>query len=69
MNAAIITPLPGGRAEFSWRGIDQTFASTADALAEVNRRGIRCQVQPFPELSFPEFPVEVLAVSPALQAS
>ncbi|WP_250029679.1 hypothetical protein [Paractinoplanes maris] len=61
MSPATITPLPGGRAEFSWRGIDHTFPSTELAMAEARRRDIRFDLLPFPALS-----PDVLAVSPAL---
>lgn len=63
MTRATITPQPGGRAEFTWRGIDHTFASTAEAMDQARRRGIDFEVARFPAPPF------VLAESPALTAT
>lgn len=61
MTPATITPIPGGRAAFSWRGVEHTFDDVFAARAEAEARGIPCEVAPFP------MPPIVLAESPALR--
>lgn len=47
---AVVTPLPGGKAHGSWRGVEHTFDDVFEASAEFRRRGIRVEVLPFPSL-------------------
>ncbi len=67
MTPATITPLPGGKALFSWRGIEHTFDSLYGAIGEARTRGIAHEVLPFPDLPV-DLPSAVLAVSPAFKS-
>lgn len=59
---AVIKPLPDGRAELRWRGVEQTFRNSSEALSELRQHPfLKVEVLPFPPLS-----PQVLAVSPVL---
>jgi hypothetical protein len=60
---AVVTPLPGGRAHLSWRGVEHTFDDVFEALAECEQRRIRVEVLPFPQV-----PVAVTWTHPAFIA-
>lgn len=47
---AVVTPLPGGKAHGSWRGVEHMFDDVLEASEEFRRRGIRVEVLPFPSL-------------------
>ncbi|MEU4558611.1 hypothetical protein AB0F72_09475 [Actinoplanes sp. NPDC023936] len=66
MSAATITPLPGGKALFVWRGIEHVFADVFEAQREARARGI--PVADCPVTPFAATPVTVIATSPALAA-
>jgi hypothetical protein len=62
MTTATITPLPGGKALLSFRGAEELFPSLQAAINEA-----RAHTFPFEVLPFPALPIDIIAISPAVQ--